>query len=123
MKSDVHNREQVRQPLDTESNGPISQVTRARLGYRVEVHVDNTIQIVGHDFGDFVELYIVECAICLDEWWERDTGQITDRGFLIVGVLDNFGALPCKDSIEDSHVSLRLGETIGIVKSIVVFHR
>jgi hypothetical protein len=123
MKRNVHNREQVRQPLDTESNGPIPKITRARLGYRVVIYIDNAIQIVGDNFCNLMELYIVECVICLDEWWQRDTGQITDRGFLLVGVLDDFGTLPCKDSIEDSHVSLRLGETICIVKSIVVFHR
>ena len=83
--------------------------------------VDDDIQVASQDTGIHPKLFEVESAI-FDKSWESQRPEVADRRLLRTGVLDDFRAIPCEDSIEDSGMIDGFIETKRIITAVAVDH-
>ena len=57
LKSITHLDEGVGETLDANTNGAMAHIASVGLFRRIEIDVDDLVEIVGDDFGDFMELF------------------------------------------------------------------
>lgn len=70
----------------------MAQIRRLRLRYRIEVDVDDLVQIASHDLGHFVQLLEIKGLLLLvDETIQSDRGQIADSHLIRTSILDDLG--------------------------------
>lgn len=93
LKSNRHLHEAVGQPLDTNSNWSVLQVTVLSLLDRVVIHVNDPVQVGGDSLDDLVQLGVVELlCVQVGKRGEADGGQVTNSDLVLGGVLYDLSA-------------------------------
>mmetsp|Transcript_23001 Transcript_23001/g.55770 ORF Transcript_23001/g.55770 Transcript_23001/m.55770 type:complete len:384 (+) Transcript_23001:718-1869(+) len=79
-----HHHERVGQPLNPESDWPMSEVGAACLLDGVKIPLNDLVQVSGRNLDHPLQLIEIEGALILDEAWEGNRGKIAD-GNLVRG--------------------------------------
>ena len=82
----------VGEALDSDADGPVPQVRVPALGHRVEVPVDDLVQIISYLLGDLEQLLEVKELPFFDVHVERDRGQVANRDLVSARELADLGA-------------------------------
>jgi len=83
--------EGVSKTLHTNPNRSMAHIGRPRFGDGVVVDIDDAIQVECDDLGNIVQLLEVVLAVG-DKGRERDGREVTNRGLIRGGVLNDFRA-------------------------------
>mmetsp|Transcript_10323 Transcript_10323/g.17553 ORF Transcript_10323/g.17553 Transcript_10323/m.17553 type:complete len:254 (+) Transcript_10323:1928-2689(+) len=92
----LHHLQSVSQTLNTNTNGTMTHVGPLGLLNRVEVVVNDTVQVVCHNLGDLLELVQIEVTLFpkvssrSHKLGKTDTCQVAHGNFIRCGVLHNF---------------------------------
>ena len=89
---DLQDLQCICQPLDTDTDGPVSTVRPLRLLTWVVIFVDDSVQVPGNDFGHFVQLLEVEDLPLIDVPGERYGGEVAHSYLVGGGILDDLTA-------------------------------
>lgn len=96
LEGDLHLAVGVCKPLDPQPDGPVLEVGPLALLQRLEVLVDDQIQVLSDDLGDRVQLLVVLGPLLSEEvefgeFLQADAGQVADCNFVLAGELHDFG--------------------------------
>ena len=77
--------------MNTDSDRAVAHVRLASLWYWVVVHVDDAVQVEGHNLRNFMQLSEV-IFVAADERRKSDGSEVADRSLIGRGVLNDLRA-------------------------------
>ena len=90
---DLEHGEGVSKTLNTQSDGPVSQVGVLGLLDGVVVPVDDLVQVADQFCGHILKFLEVEgLGSLVHEHWQSDGGKVADSHFLVRGILQDLSA-------------------------------
>lgn len=93
LETHSHDLEHIRKALDSDSDGPVSQIAPPCFLNGVEVPIDDLVQILCANACNVDEFLIVKSeAISIDKGREGDGGEVADCHFIRRGVFDDLCA-------------------------------
>src|SRR6056300_341228 len=105
----------VSETLNTETDGTVFHVRSTGSFDRVEITVDDTVQVLRDSFGDFMKLLVVErLRLFVHVLGKGDGREITHGCLILVGILQNFSTQV--GTLDDPQVFL---VTLGVTRILV----
>src|SRR5690242_18678436 len=93
LKRQAKSKESISKALNTETNGPVTEVAAACLLNWVVVDFDDLVEVAGADLDDLVKLLEVELsALVIDKRGKGNGSQVADSDLIGRGVLNDLGA-------------------------------
>ena len=91
LEGKPHENVGIGQALDPNTNGPVTHVAVPGLHHRVEVDINDLVQILRHHLGNHLQFVEVEGLVRLDKHVDSDGCEVADSDLVRSGVLHDLG--------------------------------